>query len=105
MLGVWCYMDLGRSHRSPLGLPRFQRQFRSCTRLTPELLLISLYEALRHRKTAATDAAALCDTVIQKLKATNEAVIPTTEIRKTALRVLERFDKTAAAVYKARASV
>ncbi len=72
--------------------------------LQAETLLISLYEALKHRKTAVTDAAALRDTILQKLLAKNEAIIPANEIKKTALQVLGRFDKTAAAVYKARTS-
>ena len=70
----------------------------------PETLMISLYEALRHRKTAATDAAALSQTVINMLYKKREAIIQTAEIKNTALLVLGRFDKTAAAVYKATAS-
>ena len=70
----------------------------------PELLLISLYEALRHRKSAATDAAALCDTVLQQLAAQQSALITTTDIKKAAHLVLSRFDPTAAAVYLARTS-
>ena len=70
----------------------------------PELLLISLYEALRHKKTAASDAAALCATVLQQVQKKHQAVITTAEIKKAAYTVLVRFDKTAAAVYKARTS-
>lgn len=69
---------------------------------TPELLLISLYEALRHRKTAVTDAAALCDTVIQQLQKKRRATIYSADIKKTSHAVLLHFDKTAAAVYLAR---
>ena len=72
--------------------------------LSPETLLISLYEALRHRKTADVDAAALTETVLNELYKTNQAIIPDADIKKTALQVLGRFDKTAAAVYKARTS-
>lgn len=76
----------------------------SILELQTETLLISLYEALRHRKSAVTDAAALRDTILQQLLARNQAIIPTSEIKITALQVLGRFDKTAAAVYKARTS-
>jgi len=69
-----------------------------------ETLMISLYEALRHRKTAVTDAAGLTQTVLQDLFKKRLAIIPSTEIKKTAHAVLQRFDKTAAAVYKATVS-
>ena len=67
----------------------------------PELLYISLYEALRHKKTAPTDAEYVKNTVIQKLMAKHIAVIPRDLITKTAHDVLRHFNKPAAAVYKA----
>lgn len=70
----------------------------------PETLMISLYEALRHRKTAVTDAAALSQTVIQQLYKKRQAVFTTREIKTAALAVLQHFDPTAAAVYQARTS-
>lgn len=71
---------------------------------SPETLIISLYEALRHRKTAVTDAGALANTITQLLFKKRQALIPTSEIKRTAFAVLSRFDKTAAAVYKATTS-
>ena len=67
----------------------------------PETLLISLYEALRHKKTADIDAKYVCDTVMQKLMAKRLVIIPTTLIAQTAYDVLRRYNKPAAAVYKA----
>ena len=67
----------------------------------PEILLISLYEALRHKKTADVDAKYVCDTVLQKLAAKKLAVLPTPLIATTAFDVLRRYNKPAAAVYKA----
>ena len=67
----------------------------------PETLLISLYEALKHRKTADIDAKYVCDTVIQKLSAKHIAVLPQALITKTSHDILRRYDKVAAAVYNA----
>ena len=67
----------------------------------PEQLLISLYVALRHRKTAVSDAGALYVTVFQLIQKNQQSVVSTFEIKKAAYTVLKRFDKTAAAVYKA----
>jgi transcriptional repressor NrdR len=71
---------------------------------SPETLMISLYEALRHRKTAVTDAAALTHTVLSELYKKRVAALSTADIKKTAHAVLSRFDKTAAAVYQERTS-
>ncbi len=70
----------------------------------PEILFISLYEALRHRKTAVTDAAALSQTVMQDLYSLRQAALSTGDIKKAAHAVLVKFDKTAAAVYQAATS-
>jgi transcriptional repressor NrdR len=67
----------------------------------PETLLISLYESLRHKKTADIDAKYVFDTVMNKLQAKHLAVIPTQLIAKTAHDVLRRYNKPASAVYKA----
>lgn len=66
-----------------------------------ETLLISLYEALKHRKTADIDAKYVCDTVIQKLSAKHVAILPTALIVKTSYDILRRYDKVAAALYNA----
>ena len=68
----------------------------------PEELLVSLYEALRHKKAAASSAKYVCDTVVQQLQAKHVAFLPTELIAKTTYNILRRYDKPAAAVYKAR---
>ena len=72
------------------------------TEFKPETLLISLYEALRHKKTAEQDAAYVLSTVMQKLQAKKLALWPTELITQTAYDVLRRYDAPAGAVYKAR---
>lgn len=67
----------------------------------PQKLLISLYEACRHRRTADVDAAYIADTVLQKLIAKKQAVIERELVTKISYDVLRHYDKTAAAVYKA----
>lgn len=65
----------------------------------PETLLISLYEALKHRKTADIDAKYICDTVIAKLLAKNIPELPAELITRTAHDILRRYDKVAASLY------
>jgi len=65
----------------------------------PETLLISLYEALKHRKTADIDAKYVCDTVIAKLARHNTPELPAELIKKTAYDILRRYDKVAASLY------
>ena len=67
----------------------------------PETLLISLYEALKHRKTADIDAKYVCDTVLTKLTHQRTAELSTELIKKTCHDILRRYDKVAAAVYNA----
>ncbi len=67
----------------------------------PETLLISLYEALRHKKSANLDAKHICDTVIQKLASKHNAILTTDQIKKTSYDILRRYDKVAAALYQA----
>lgn len=65
-----------------------------------ETLYISLYEALKHKKTAVQDAKHLCDTVMQKLAGKHLAVLPTELITKTTYDILRRYNKLAAELYK-----
>jgi transcriptional repressor NrdR len=65
-----------------------------------ETLYISLYEALKHKKTAVTEAKHLCDTVMQKLASKRTAVLSTELIVQTTYNILRRYDKLAAALYK-----
>lgn len=67
-----------------------------------DYLFISLYDSLRHRQDAATDATALTATVISKLlEQTQGAVLERHTIVQTAHAVLSRFDHAAATHYAA----
>lgn len=64
-------------------------------------LLLSLYDSLRHRKTALADATALADTVWSRtLPLVQEATIQRDDIVREAHAVLKRFDKPAATAYR-----
>ena len=81
-------VQLGTSHIVP-----FQR----------DVFFLSIYEALRHRKSGASDASALTDTVLGKLLAgqANQGLIQRQTIVRTASDVLKRFDKAAHVQYMA----
>jgi hypothetical protein len=67
-----------------------------------ETLLQSLYDSLKHRSAALTDALALTDTVISKLLPhVNQASLNRRDVVHTAHGVLQRFDRAAAVQYKA----
>lgn len=65
------------------------------------ILLISIYEACKHRKAPQNDANALTDTIIARLLRKKSAVITRNELCKVTTEVLSRFDKAAAVQYKA----
>jgi transcriptional regulator NrdR family protein len=67
----------------------------------PEKLTTSLYKALKHRKTADSDASHLSRTVMNKLQEKQRAIIPKALITETILSVLKNYDKLAADLYKA----
>jgi transcriptional regulator NrdR family protein len=67
----------------------------------PEILLISLYEALKHRKTPVLDAKYVSETITENLKALKQAVIPSSEISKQSFMVLKNYDKLASDLYQA----
>ena len=67
----------------------------------PEKLTTSLYKALKHRKTAESDAKHLARTVMNKLQDRQRAVIPKQVITDTVFSVLKNYDKLAADLYKA----
>jgi transcriptional repressor NrdR len=73
--------------------------------LTPFLrdqLLISVYESLKHRKSALADATSLTDTVLGSLYSLAEASVLERDVIATVVTtVLERFDSVAATHYKA----
>jgi transcriptional repressor NrdR len=65
-------------------------------------LFISLYESLRHRPAAASDARGLCDTVTaQLIKVAASGQIDVRTIISTAVNTLRRFDQAAATHYAA----
>ena len=67
-----------------------------------DILFVSLYNSVRHRKTAASDATGLTATVISKLQThIQSATIDRKNIIKVATEVLKRFDKAAAVTYQA----
>lgn len=65
-------------------------------------LFISLLASLQHRKTALSDASALTDTVIQKLRTEmKDGTTDTTTISRLVQVALNRFDKPASVHYQA----
>jgi transcriptional repressor NrdR len=65
-------------------------------------LLLSIYDSLKHRKTAMSDATALTSTVIiQLFPLIKQAVVDREEIVQVTSEVLRRFDKVAATHYRA----
>lgn len=66
----------------------------------PEKLLISLYEALKHRKTAEIDAQYIKNTVIKNIQLNGEPVITVEQIVAECVAVLRNFDKLASDLYK-----
>lgn len=78
--------------RDPKSLQPFQR----------DKLFLSIYDSLKHRKTATADATALTDTVISRLSAyMKDATVDKNNIIATTLKVLKRFDRVAATYYAA----
>ena len=65
-------------------------------------LFLSVYDALKHRKTAQQDATALTDTVIAKLLGqVHDATLLKKDVIDTTSGVLKNFDKAAATSYVA----
>jgi transcriptional repressor NrdR len=65
-------------------------------------LLLSIYDSLRHRKTATADATALTNTILSQLYPQIEnALLERDGIVEISAAVLERFDKAAATSYRA----
>ncbi|MDQ2973645.1 MAG: hypothetical protein M3Q79_04170, partial [bacterium] len=61
----------------------------------------SIYEACKHRKTAAIDAMELSQTILTKLQLSQQVIWPTSKIKAVSEQTLVLFDKTAAALYSA----
>jgi transcriptional repressor NrdR len=67
-----------------------------------DYLLLSIYDSLKHRKTAITDATALTDTIFSLvLSRSKQPVIQRNSIVDASLEVLNRFDKVGATHYGA----
>lgn len=67
-----------------------------------DVLLLSIYDALKHRESALYDAQELAHTITANaLKTATDSVIARADLIKEALQVLERFDNTAATMYRA----
>lgn len=67
-----------------------------------DILLVSVYDSLRHRKTAINDAEGLTNTVLSKLYAgLSGATVERDELVRIISTVLKRFDKAAATHYLA----
>ena len=65
-------------------------------------LFISLYDSLKHRRTALNDARALLSTVVAKLsKVCPDGQVERQELIDTTLSILTRFDKVATVYYRA----
>lgn len=64
-------------------------------------LLLSVYDALRHRNTAQTDATALTGTIIAQLLRHKASSLSVITIAQTAHTVLQRFDTAAGVHYRA----
>jgi transcriptional regulator NrdR family protein len=67
-----------------------------------DVLFVSILESCKHRKTATQDATALTDTILGRLRPhMTNAVLDRTDVIKTALPILKRFDKAAGVHYRA----
>lgn len=66
-----------------------------------DVLFISVYESLRHRKTATSDATALTDTILVALQTSHAVVFASHQIREAVQGTLRRFDTAAAVHYEA----
>ncbi len=67
----------------------------------PEILLISLYECLKHRKHPPQDAQYVFETVLGNLGRTRQSTYTNFLIATECHRVLKRYDKLASDLYKA----
>lgn len=64
-------------------------------------LFLSLYDSLKHRKTAISDSLGLTASIIAKLSGHNNGQISKKQLIETSLTVLKHFDKVAAIHYQA----
>lgn len=66
-------------------------------------LFVSIYEACKHRSGALSDATELTQTIVGEVlrEISPEGTLECSTLAKTAHSILERFDTTAATVYRA----
>jgi transcriptional regulator NrdR family protein len=65
-------------------------------------LFLSVYDSLKHRKTALNDASALTDTIVgHLLPRIQNAALESITIAEEANKILKRFDKVASVHYRA----
>ena len=69
--------------------------------LQRDILYLSIWKALEHRKQATAEASALTDTIITKALAQKEPVILIDDLIHISTETLTAFDPTAAAIYSA----
>lgn len=75
---------------------------KAATPFSRDVLWLSVYDSLGHRKQPLADATGLTDTIISKLLPhIEQAQLDTSQIKKTTSEVLRRFDKAAATYYLA----
>ena len=68
----------------------------------PDKLLLSIYESLRHRPSAISDARQLSTTITSRLYSiTKNGIIDSQELKDVILVSLSRFDKVAGVQYRA----
>ena len=68
----------------------------------PDKLTLSLYNSLKHRPQALSDAVDLCDTIMSKIRPQiKEGVVNSRQIAQIAEVALNRFDSTASVHYAA----
>ncbi len=79
--------------------------FKRATSLEPfsrDKLLLSVYDSLRHRKTALSDAEGVTNTILGTLyKQLTDAVVDRDRVVRIVYVTLSRFDKVAATHYQA----
>lgn len=79
----------------------FQTSSKASEPFQRDVLFISVYESLRHRKTADTDATALTATIISHLNRDPYPIKLRKQVVHLTHQVLEHFDQAAATAYQA----
>lgn len=67
-----------------------------------DVLFVSIFDSLSHRKDAVVASSALTDTIITKVLSHHNALVDVSVLIDETHKVLSNFDSTAASVYKAK---